>query len=288
MSFQLQRPPEGHKVFFGTLTDANREEVTYSPIQSQSEFCAACHYGVMGGVVNNMQMVGGVEVYSSYKEWLNSPWSDPKSGKTCQDCHMPAKTNTFSVPPELGGVARPQHTYHDHTMAGTTSQALMWNALTLTSEAKRDGDTIQVNVNVVNDKTGHAVPTDAPIRSVMLVVEARDAQGNLLKQQRGPILPEWAGNYSGRSGKAFAKVLQDKWTGEAPTAAYWRHVSILEDTRLFPMKPDASAYVFALPDGAVATVHVKLIYRPAFQKLAQEKGWGDTDFIMNEINLTVK
>jgi hypothetical protein len=290
MSYRLQRPPEGHKVFFGTLTDANREEVTYSPVQSQSQFCAGCHYGVMGGVVNisAMQMVGGVEVYSSYKEWLESPWSNPQTGKTCQDCHMPARTNVFSVPPELGGVARPQHKYHDHTMAGTTSQALMWNAVSLTGEATRNGGALNVSVRVTNDKTGHAVPTDAPIRSVMLIVEAVDASGQLLTRRTGPTLPEWTGNYAGQSGRAFAKILKDTWTGEMPTAAYWRPVELIEDTRLFPMKTDTSTYAFDLPDGAVATVRVKLVYRPAFQRLAQQKGWGDSDFVMNELILTVK
>jgi hypothetical protein len=166
-------------------------------------------------------------------------------------------------------------------MAGTDSKSLMWNALTLTGAAERNGDALRVSVSVTNDKSGHAVPTDAPIRSVMLVVEAFDAQGQPLALRDGPQLPDWAGDLAGRAGRAYAKILKDLWTGEAPTAAYWRQIELFEDTRIFPMKSDASDYVFAAPQGA-ATVKVKLIYRPAFYKLARQKGWPNEDFVMAE------
>lgn len=71
-----------------------------------------------------------------------------------------------------------------------------------------------------------------------------------------------------------------------PTAAYWRQVALVEDTRLFPLKTNASAYVFDAPFGAL-TVKIKLIYRPAFYKLAQQKGWPDEDQVMNELTLQV-
>jgi hypothetical protein len=129
------------------------------------------------------------------------------------------------------------------------------------------------------------VPTDAPIRSVMLIVEARDDQGNVLAMTEGATLPEWAGDQAGKPGKGFAKILRDTNTNEAPTAAYWRQVEIVEDTRLFPMKTDSSRYAFALPQGKPAKVTVKLIYRPAFQKLAQQKGWNDPDIVMQEVTL---
>jgi hypothetical protein len=292
-SMQLLRPPNGgeQKLFFGTLTDSNREQVTYSALQSQSEFCAPCHFGVMGGVVSDMKMVGGVVIYNSYGEWLQSKFSDPQNGKTCQDCHMPKQNTLYTVPPELGGVARDYGAYHDHAMLGKDSQALMWNALTLTSTAQLAGAGagagINVQVRVMNDKTGHAVPTDAPIRSVMLVVEALNGSGQPLPLQQGPMLPDWAGNYAGQAGKAFAKVLQDKWTGETPTAAYWRPVSLVADTRILPGAADQSNYTFAAPTGAVATVKVKLVYRRAFQKLAQQKGWNDADFVMAEMVIQV-
>jgi hypothetical protein len=286
MSMELRRPPADHKLFFGTFMDTTRDGLSYLPFQSTSEFCAACHHGVMGGVVSNMKVTGGVVVYNSYGEWKDSPWSDPQTGNTCQDCHMPTKNTPFSVRPEMGGMERPAGAYHDHTMTGPSSSlALMWNAVTMKSAATRDGDLLRVEVDITNDKTGHAVPTDAPIRSVMLIVEARDDQGNVLAMTEGATLPEWAGDQAGKPGKGFAKILRDTNTNEAPTAAYWRQVEIVEDTRLFPMKTDSSRYAFALPQGKPAKVTVKLIYRPAFQKLAQQKGWNDPDIVMQEVTL---
>lgn len=287
LSMRLQRPPNGQKQFFGTLTDANREQVTYAPFLSTSEFCAACHFGVFGGVVANMRMTGGTVIYNSYGEWLNSPYADPNSGyyRTCQDCHMPVKDTRFSVPPEKGGIARDYVTYHDHTMPGADSSALLWNAVTLDGSATRQGDTLLVQVGVTNDKTGHAVPTDSPMRSVMLVVEARDAQGQLLELRNGPTLPEWTGDYAGRPGKAFAKILQDNWSGEVPATAFWRPTTLIADTRLFPFTTDTTSYAFHLPDGQSATVKVSLVYRRAFYALARQKGWNDPDHIMAEKTL---
>ena len=71
----------------------SRRRVTYiCPCIKESTYCAGCHYGILGGVVvGNMATKGGVLVYSSYSEWLDSPYSDKETGKTCQDCHMPRR-----------------------------------------------------------------------------------------------------------------------------------------------------------------------------------------------------
>src|SRR3989304_3189044 len=94
------------------------------------------------------------------------------------------------------------------------------------------GDQLLVQDSITNDKTGHHIPPDAPVRSMILVVEALDANGKPLALRQGPVNPAYSGNYGGLPGKTFAKVLKDEWTGETPTAAYWRPVTIIEDTRL--------------------------------------------------------
>ena len=38
---------------------------------------------------------GGTLIYNSYGEWLDSPYSDPKTGKTCQECHMPMSDREY-------------------------------------------------------------------------------------------------------------------------------------------------------------------------------------------------
>ena len=67
-------------------------------------------------------------------------------------------------------------------------------------------------------RPGHHVPTDSPLRHVMLVVEATDADGKPLPLQRGPTLPAWTGDYAGQPGALYAKILQDEWTGECQPA----------------------------------------------------------------------
>lgn len=281
LSMRLTRPADGEQIFYGTLVDVARR-VSYLPLESESEFCAPCHYGVFGGVVGPGTVTGGTLIYNSYGEWLDSPYSDPETGQTCQECHMPASSANYFVFPERGGLTRDYATLHDHRMPGAADEGLLQNSVTLTSTAQRDGDTLRVEVSVTNDKTGHHVPTDAPMRSMILVIEAQDAAGKQLPLSQGPVNPAWAGNYAGQPGKSFAKVLRDEWTGETPTSAYWRPVSIVEDTRLAALATDSTSYTFALPAGQAAQVKVRLIFRRAFQALAEQKGWTDPDLLMEE------
>jgi hypothetical protein len=286
LSMRLYRPEEGNQVFFGTFGDVARR-VSYSPLESKSEFCAPCHYGVFGGVVGTQQVSGGVVIYNSYGEWLESPYSNPETGKTCQDCHMKVLDTKVSVFKEMGGIEREYVDLHEHYMPGAADEEFLKNAVTMESTAKRVGDKVEVKVDVTNDKTGHHVPTDAPIRQMILVVQAFDAAGKPLSLQQGPVLPDYAGNYAKQPGKSFAKILKDEWTGEAPTGAYWRPVTILEDTRLAAMATDTTSYSFKLPAGQAAQVKVKLIFRRAFQELAEQKGWNDPDIVMAESTIQV-
>jgi hypothetical protein len=279
LSLRLYRPIEGEQVFFGTLVDVNRR-VSYLPLQSESEFCAPCHYGVFGGVVGVGSVTGGTLIYNSYGEWLASPYSDPDTGLTCQDCHMLVSSENWFVFPERGGLTRDYAPLHNHTMPGAADENLLQNSVTMVSHAQRVGDQLQVEVSITNDKTGHHIPTDAPIRSMILVVEALDSNGEPLARRDGPMNPAYSGNYGGWPGKTFAKVLRDEWTGETPTGAYWRPVSIVEDTRLAAFATDTTHYTFDAPEGEAITVNVRLIFRRAFYELMEQKGWDDPDIIM--------
>jgi hypothetical protein len=282
LSLHMRRPPDGEKQFFGTLTDVSRD-VTYTPFLKSSQFCASCHFGVFGGVVSNMKMTGGTVIYNSYGEWLNSPYSDPKTGKSCQECHMARKDTQFSVPPERGGVARDYVAYHDHTMLGpSTSQTFMWQAATVKPELRRNGDELVLDVSVTNTGAGHAIPTDAPMRSVMLIIEARDSGGAPLTLREGPVLPDWAGGFAGQPGRGYARILKDNWTGQTPATAFWRATTEVLDTRLKPLSADVSRYTFANPAGQPARITIKLVWRRAFESLARQKGWTDPDIIMFE------
>ena len=290
LSLRMFRPAAGHDLIFGPVDDIARTDIpeprdVHLPMQEESRFCAGCHYGILGGVVvGNMDVKGGVLVYSSFSEWLNSPYSDPETGQTCQDCHMRAGDVNYFAYPTRGGVIRDPNQVHNHRMFG---ESMLQNAMTLTATAQLENGQIVVDVTVTNDQTGHHVPTDSPLRHVMLVVEAQNGQQQLLPLVAGPLLPEWTGDFAGKPGHAYAKILQDEWTGEFPTGAIWRPVQIKEDTRLAAMSSDVSQYTFAAPDDGSATVKVQVLYRKAFQQLAEWKGWDDPVVVMEKIQIQV-
>jgi hypothetical protein len=286
LSMKIYRPDEGQQIFFGPMVDVTRR-VSYSPLQEKSEYCAPCHYGVFGGVVGVGEVTGGTLVYNSYGEWLTSPYSDPKTGKTCQQCHMPVLNTKISVFPDKGGLQRDYVSLHNHYMAGASDTQLLQNSVTMKTTAARAGGQLQVNVSITNDQVGHDVPTDMPSRQMILVIEAKDGDGKLLTLTKGPLNPAHAGNFGGQPGKTFMKVLKDEWTGEAPTAAYWRPVTLVEDTRLPALATDTTQYTFDLPADQTAQVSVKLVFRRNFQKLMDEKGWTDPDILMEAETIQV-
>jgi hypothetical protein len=284
-SMRLYRPEEGQQLFFGTFDDVTRR-VSYLPLQEESAFCAPCHYGVFGGVVGPGEVAGGVVIYNSFGEWLESPYSDPETGQTCQDCHMPVIDDDYFAYPEQGGL-RPRHPIHTHLMPGAKDEDLLQNSVTMTATAQLQGDQVHVEVSVTNDKTGHHVPTGVPLRHMLLVVRALDSTGHSLSLLEGTLLPEWTGDDAGQAGRYYAKILEDEWTGEIPTGAYWRDIRLVEDTRLAAYATDTSRYTFAGPREGTITVEARLVFRRAFQELMEQKGWDDPDILMEEETITV-
>ena len=281
LSFEFKRPGEGRQIFIGPYDDVPGRSV-YSPLQNRSEYCAPCHFGVFWNTV----------IYNSFGEWLASPYSDPKTGKTCQDCHMPhtGATHFAQPPPDSPRIAyeREPQTIYSHAMPGASDVALLQNSVTMTTTAQRAGDRIVIDVSITNDKTGHHVPTDSPLRNVLLVVTARDAQGRALSLRDGSMLPDWAGDYAGQPGKGFAKVLEELWTEVSPSGAYWQATRVVSDNRLAAFATDTSRYTFAAPASGESNIEVKLIFRRAFYELMKQKGWSNADIVMASFAATVR
>lgn len=286
LSMRLFRPNEDDQLFFGPYDDVPRRD-TYLPLQEESAFCAPCHYGVFGGIVGDKKVAGGTVIYNSYGEWLDSPYSDPQTGQTCQQCHMPPVENKNYVFPEQGGKERDYKPVHNHLMPGAKDENLLQNSVTMTTTATLKGQEVTVKVSITNDKTGHHVPTDVPLRHMILVIKATDANGKLLRLSSGPVLPDWTGNYAGQPGRYYAKILEDTWTGEIPTAAYWRDVRLVEDTRLAAFATDVSRYAFTAPAQGQVKIEATLVFRRAFQKLMEQKGWNDPDIVMENETVMV-
>jgi hypothetical protein len=288
MSMRLFRPTEGDDLFFGTFDDVTRPADSYLPLLEESAFCAPCHYGVFDGVAGDMTVADGVVIYNSYGEWLDSPYSDPETGRTCQDCHMATVDYDHFVFPERGGLPRDPQRIHNHKMLGVTDEVLLQNSVTMTTTARLEGDRVRVEVSITNDKTGHHVPTDSPLRHLILIVQATDAMSNVLTLQDGPQLPEWTGNYAGQPGQGFAQILEDEWTGESPTGAFWRPIRVKSDNRLAALATDVSRYTFTAPGSGPITIEARLIFRRAYQQLMAWKGWTDPDILMEAETVTVE
>ncbi|MCD6290223.1 MAG: hypothetical protein J7M34_06935, partial [Anaerolineae bacterium] len=284
LSMRPYRPSKDHDLFLGTFDDVMGHD-SYLPMQEQSVFCSSCHYGVFNAVDGKY---GGVVIYNSYGEWLESPYSDSKTGKTCQDCHMPSGAHDYFVFPEKGGLHRDPSRIHNHHMRGVTDRDFMQHAVSMTTTAKILTGTLAVEVRITNDNTGHDIPTGDPLRHMLLVVTATDAAGKELPLLKGQVLPDWADDYAQKPGRFYAKILEDQWTGEVPTSAYWRPVRVVTDTRIVAMATDVSDYVFATPEKGPATVRAKLIYRRALPRLMRLKGWTDPDLVMKDETVVVE
>lgn len=279
LSYEYRRPEEGHQFFAGPLDDVAPGEDTYLPLQSESAFCAPCHFAKFWDTV----------VYNSYGEWLDSPYSDPDTGSTCQDCHMPRRGAKQFVTEENGGLLRNPETLSSHLMPGANDTNLLQDALTMTVETTLQEDKVSVEVLLVNDRTGHHVPTDSPLRHLILVVSCEQEDGQPLEYLSGPILPAWTGNndrsdrdYGGQPGKVYAKILEESWTQVSPTGAYWNPTRVVSDNRLPAFGSDRSVYQFFYPQASSVKVHVKLVYRRAFIQLMKQKGWDAPDIVMAE------
>ncbi len=281
LSYEFRRPPEGHQFFAGPYDDVAPGEDTYSPVQRESAYCAGCHFGTFWDTT----------IYNSFGEWLDSPYSE--TGQTCQDCHMPSGDATHFALAEKGGLERDPATIFSHRMPGASDEKLLQNAVTMEVSTEREGDQLVVTVTITNNLTGHHVPTDSPLRHLILLVQATDSDGNLLHQDDGPTVPTWggegdpaAGYYAGLPGTAYAKILEDVWTGISPTGAYWNPTRVVSDNRIPAMGSDTTVYTFAMPEDE-ASVEVELLFRRAFIELADWKGWEMADILMESESLTV-
>ncbi len=271
-SYELHRPPKGHQYFATQLHNPTGGGTTV-PLLGRSAFCAPCHHGAFGDTV----------VYDSYGEWLRSAHGQP-GGKSCQDCHMKPRGGRRWARQEVGGILRPPEEVSSHDMR---IRPLLTRALSLDARAVHDNGEVGVTVELTNDHAGHHVPTGSPLRHVILVVEVTDDAGRSLEQVAGARLPDWCGhlgsslgNYAGRT--VYAKVLEDIWSGQAPTAAFWRPTRVRSDNRIAAGAKHRSRYRFRASSSKAQSVLVRVLYRRAYSELAVQKSWTIRDVVMAE------
>jgi hypothetical protein len=124
---------------------------------------------------------------------------------------------------------------------------------------------------------------------MILVVTATDEYGSDLGLLSGPTVPTWGGAQAGLPGKAFAKVLQDVQSGQAPVVSYWKQTLIASDNRLPALGSDRSTYAFASPSAAgTVTVTAELRFRRVFQEVIDKRGWAKEDILMEQAQLVLE
>ncbi|HJT32603.1 MAG TPA: carboxypeptidase regulatory-like domain-containing protein [Pirellulales bacterium] len=261
-AYDLLRPAEG-QIFFGPLDDVDRGEDIYSPLQSESRYCAGCHEGV----------VFGVHVYSTWSEWLASPAR--RQGRQCQTCHMTPSGKLTNLAAGNGGIEREASTLASHTFLPGGREAMLRSAVRLAVRVDRAAQRLAVEVRLMAENVGHRLPTGFIDRHLVLAVEPLTAAGVAVDVVSGPKLPAAAGaELAGRPGRLFAKLLSD---AEGRTAPFWRAGLTLDDTRLAPGKPET--YRFVLPDDA-ASIRVRLFYRRFWPEAARSKNWPSDEIVI--------
>jgi len=259
---RLLRPASG-QLFFGPLDDVDRDEDSYSPLQKESRFCAACHEGV----------VFGVHVYSTYSEWLASPARE--AGKQCQDCHMAPTGRMTNIAQGAGGIERDPWTLGSHEFLPGGKEAMLKRCLNVEVTAARSDEAWRIDVQVVARNVGHRVPTGFIDRHLLLIVQAYDDAGHEVSFKSGPVLPSAAGELANKPGRLFAKLLTGL-DGHGPIP-FWRPAAEPDDTRLVPERPERSEF---LAPGAARRVRMRLIYRPFWESVVKEKSWEADEIVI--------
>lgn len=102
-----------------------------------------------------------------------------------------------------------------------------------------------------------------------------------------PLLPRADGNYAGLPGKVYVKLLEEKWSGDSPTAAYWNPTRMVMDTRIGAFESDTGEFLFDAPDSGEARVKAQLIYRRVYKNIMDLKGLNEPDIVMESVEVSV-
>lgn len=275
-SFHLLR--NSNNLEFGPLGDTTFNGGimlgAYNP-QLRAQVCSACHEDNVDhdgdGEFNDP---GSLPHETTFTEWRNWQALDPDNHtEACADCHMAAlNTDSFCIFVE----GRPLGTARSHDIRGTTPEFLE-NALTMDVQVTENLGTLDVDVTLLNDLTGHAVPSGVVVRNMILLVIARDQDGERLTMISGDQVDEVGGignfdegDYAGHPGFAFYRNMSD---GVNERIFYTEAQSIPSDTRIQPGEAYQGSWSFGLVGVQDSDVEIKVLYRRAFREFVLIKNW---------------
>ena len=256
-----------------------------SSLVKKGIICASCHHGKYYDTL----------VYPSYDEW-----SKCRSKKTCQECHFKGNGHQLKI-----------------------DKSFLSQSVNLEIKAWSINRNLLVKAAVTNTGAGHFYPTGHPIRNVILIIEVRDQDGKAIELVEGDTVPLYGGSpsadnaigkYSGLPGNGFARVFEkvnpiscfntsvpgantligqsislEKETRRLFPQEFWKRTMVLEDSRLPPLGTYNQVFRFQLEQGmSGATLRAKLIYRKAFEPLAQYYGWNMKDIVLKDISREIQ
>jgi hypothetical protein len=170
-------------VKFGPLKDAISpfHKTAYSPIFKKSEFCAMCHMER----ADDLEVTGvpSMITLDEYPVW-KANFDAGKTEKQCQDCHMYTGGKgawTMSKVANIGVERDPSNLFGHHWRGSYFDGEMAKRASNLSVAAQRVGDELVVTANVANVGAGHKMPGGPPFRQMLLLIDATDANGNVLK-----------------------------------------------------------------------------------------------------------
>lgn len=171
----------------GSIADPapnNYHNSAFNAMFDRSEFCGACHE-----VVNDR----GTRIEETFTEWLEATYAG--MSVDCQDCHMPTYAGQAAVDGPLrekvhrhyfAGVDVPLVDFPDAEVQRQMAEALLQSAAELKvrhAESVRPGDTLRVEVEIENNRTGHNLPSGvAAERQMWIAITAREQRGGVIYQ----------------------------------------------------------------------------------------------------------
>jgi hypothetical protein len=259
----------------------------------QSELCATCHTLFTQPLDSDGRAIGRLPEQVPFLEWQHSAY---RMSRSCQDCHMPPVEEPAPIASVVGelreglsrhtflggnffmlrmlnryrqdlGVTAPSHELD--ASASATERQLQRDTATVTiTEATKTASNATFTI-VVENLTGHKLPTGYPSRRAWLHVTVRDRFGRTAFES-GAIAPTGviAGNDHDANGIRYEPHYEEIRSTDqvqiyesvmvdlqgAPTTGLLRGVRYAKDNRLLPRgfnKETASADV-AIHGGAVA------------------------------------
>ena len=86
------------------MTAATGFDAVYQPYFRDAALCASCHTLITETITPDGDPTGGHFVeQATYHEWLNSSYSNPDNGITCQGCHFPEVTDGVKIATPYSG-----------------------------------------------------------------------------------------------------------------------------------------------------------------------------------------